>query len=236
MKFFKKILPIIYNDIHSRMNVSKEFIAGIYDEENSWSFISKLAQFIEGVFTKILVQHLNDKDTYGTISNLPQAVRLNLAFDLKLITKEQKFLFLTIAEIRNDYIHNIHNVEVDLSDYLKTLKPSRTKEIYKRFSHFTLGENITSVDSFVEDCVNAIFTVCILEMARIHSKAESNFANAKHAQYRAEQALELIPLKADGAFFAEDNWMVREYVKQAKECLTKAGAFEEKFINPRKPI
>lgn len=152
MDTFKKILKISLRSLHSDLKISKDFIIAIHEEKNSWSFISKFAQLIEGIFTKILVQRLNEEATYNTISNLPQSVRLNLAFDLNLITKEQKFLFLTIAEIRNDYIHNISNVEVNLTDYLKTLKVDRIKEIYKRFKPFILNEEIKSHEDFVEAC------------------------------------------------------------------------------------
>lgn len=232
MDTFKNILQITLKKLHLELKISQDFIVGINDEKNSWSFISKFAQFTEGFFTKILVQHLNEKDTYGTISNLPQIARLNLACDLKLITKEQKFLFLTIAEIRNDYIHNISNIEVSLPDYLKTLKADRVKEIYKRFSHFTLGENINTKEDFIENCVNAIFTTCTLEIAKIHGKTEGNLAQIKHAQRRAEQALKLLPREAEGVLFMEDSWMVRDYIKQVKEVLIKAGVYKAQFIKP----
>ncbi|MBW7903308.1 MAG: hypothetical protein H3C26_17685 [Rhodocyclaceae bacterium] len=230
MDIFKNTLKIALEKLHSELKISNDFIVGIHDEKNSWSFISKFAQFTEGFFTKILVQHLNEKDTYGTISNLPQIARLNLAFDLKLITKEQKFLFLTVAEIRNDYIHNISNIEVNLPDYLKTLKADRVKEIHKRFSHFALGENINTKEDFIENCVNAIFTACALEIARIHGKSEGDRAKIKHAQQRADQALKLLPQKASDAMFMEDGGMVRDYIKAAKEVLKKAGVFKAQFV------
>lgn len=232
MDTFKEILRITLKRLHLDLKISENFIIGIHDEKNSWSFISKFAQFTEGFFTKILVRHLNEKDTYGTISNLPQIVRLNLAFDLKLITKEQKFLFLTIAEIRNDYIHNISNVEVSLPDYLKTLKADRVNQIHKRFSYFTHSKNIKTKEDFIEDCVDAIFTACTLEIAKINGKSEGNLAQTKHAQRRAEQALKLIPRQAEGSLFMEDNWMVQDYIKQAKKVLAKSRVYKAQFIKP----
>ena len=229
MHTFKKILQISLKKLHSDLNISQDFIVGIHDEKNSWSFISKFAQFIEGLFTKILVQRLSEEGTYNTISNLPQSVRLNLAFDLNLITKEQKFLFLTIAEIRNDYIHNISNVEVTLSDYLKTLKVDRIKEIYKRFKPFFLDEKITSHEEFVDDCMNAIFTVCALEIARVHGKIEGYAAKRKHAEFRSKQAERLLPKQADGSMYMTDTGMVHDYVREARETLKKAGLFKLQF-------
>lgn len=229
MDTFKKILQISLKKLHSDLKISQDFIVGIHDEKNSWSFISKFAQFIEGLFTKILVQRLNEEATYNTISNLPQSVRLNLAVDLNVITKDQKLLFLTIAEIRNDYIHNISNVEVTLTDYLKTLKPDRIKEIYKRFKPFILSEEIKSHEDFVEGCMNAIFAACCLEISRVHGNIEGYVAERKHAQLRAKQAERLLPKKADDSMYLTDAGMVHDYVEEAREVLKKAGLFKLKF-------
>lgn len=229
MDTFKKILQISLKKLHSDLKISQDFIVTIHEEKNSWSFISKFAQLIEGLFTKILVQRLNEEATYNTISNLPQSVRLNLAFDLNLITKEQKFLFLTISEIRNDYIHNISNVEVTLTDYLKTLKADRIKEIYKRFKPFILNEEVKSHEDFVDDCINLIFTACCLEISRVHGNIEGYAAERKHAQFRAKQAERLLPKQADDSMFITDMGVVHNYVREAKDILKKAGLFKLQF-------
>lgn len=230
MDNFKNILKITLRKLHSDLNISQDFVVSIHNEQNSWNFISKFAQFIEGFFTKILVNKLNDKDTYDTISNLPQAVRLNLANDLKLISKEQKFLFLTIAEIRNDYIHDISNIEVNLSDYLQSLKSNRKTEIYRRFKPFILDEKVISFEDFCNDCLNLVFTSCCIEIAKIHGEAEGTAAQTKHAEYRATQALKLLPRSAEDVLIMEDRWMVEDYIKEAKEVLKKAGILKPQFV------
>ena len=232
MDMFKNILQITLKELQSELKINHDFIVGIYDEKNSWSFISRFAQFNEGFFTNILVLHLNEKDTYGTISNLSQVARLNLACDFKLISKNQKFLFLTVAEIRNDYIHNISNIEVSLPDYLKTLKTDRIKEIYKRFSYFALEEHPCTKEEFIEDCRHVIFTVCVLEISRIHGAIKNKIFQIKHAQRRAEQALRLLPQKAEGVLSVEDVFMVQDYIKQANEVLKKSGVYKAQFIKP----
>lgn len=229
MDHFKKILQNSLKKLHSELKINQEYFVELHDEKNSWSFISKFAQFIEGFFTKILVQRLKEEGAYNTISNLPQSVRLNFAFDLNLINKEQKFLFLTIAEIRNDYIHNISNVEVSLCDYLKNLKADRVKEIYNRFNNFTLGQSITNKEEFVEDCVNAIFTACSLEIVRINGTIEGYADEIKHAGFRAKQAEQLLPKQADDAIYMTDTGMVCDYVREAKKVLKKTGLFKVQF-------
>ena len=229
MDIYKKILKISLKKLHSELQISENFIVGIHNEKNSWSFISKFAQFIEGFFTQILVERLGEKDTYETISNLPQVVRLNLAYDFKLISKEQKFLFLTIAEIRNEYIHDISNVEVSLSDYLQSLKNTRKTEIFKRFKPFIIDGEIESFDDFQTNCLDVIFTSCTLEITRLYNEIKSSNAEFKHAEFRAIQASKLLPRKADDAIFIDDKFMVQDYVKEAKEILKKAGLLKPKF-------
>jgi hypothetical protein len=230
MGTFKKILPICLKKLHSDIKISEDFLPRIHDEKNSWSFITKFAQFIEGFFTQILVQRLNEEASYNTISNLPQSARLNLAFDLNLVTKEQKLLFLTIAEIRNDFIHNISNVELCLSDYLKTLKVNRIKEIYKRFKAFPLDEKITSHEEFIDDCVSCIFTICCSQIVKVNDKIDEYADNRKRAEFRAKHAERLLPKFAD-----EDNLsqieMVHDYVSQAIKVLKNAGLL--KFTGPK---
>ncbi len=229
MDAFKKIAKIHLKKLNSELHISEEFIVSIHDERNSWSFISKLAQLIEGFFTQILVQRLDEKDAYETISNLPQATRLNLAYALKIITNEQRFLFLTIAEIRNDYIHNISNAEVDLCDYFQTLKSSRRTEIHKRFKPYILDENWHTSEGFFLNCTNSIFTACIFAIARIHGEMDVYSKNRKHAEFRAKQAEQLLPKIADDAIFMEDHVMVLDFIKDAKNILKRAGLLTLKF-------
>lgn len=227
---FLNILQTDFKRFSSELKVSQDFIVEIYHEQNSWNFISKFAQFTEAVFTKILVQRLNEKDTYNTISNLPQSVRLNLAYDLNLISKEQKLLFLTIAEIRNDYIHNISNIDVGISDYLKNLKVDRLKEIYKRFKPFINDKEITSHEHFREKCrTGIIFTACCLEIQTINAKVDGYTAEQDHADRRAKYAVSLLPKKNDDALFIEDHQMVSDYVIEAKKALKKYGLLIPKF-------
>lgn len=233
MKLFKHILDLNFKKPLSELNISQRFVSEIHEEKNSWIFVTKLAQFTESIFTQILVQRINEESTYNTISNLPQSVRLDLAFDLNLITKEQKFLFLTIAEIRNDYIHNISNFEVSLSDYLKTLRDGRIKEIYKRFKFFIRDEKIKSHEDFIKDCVNVIFTACILEILKVYSNMEGYATERKFTDMRARQAQRLLPNMADDSDYFYDYEMIDNYIKAAKNCLKSARLYLPKF--PSKP-
>jgi hypothetical protein len=222
MSTYKKILKIAFHDLSKKLGVAEEFIIDIHDDENSWSFISKFAQLIESIFTKILAQRLNEPEIFGTISNLPQATRIALSHDLKIINKEQKLLFLTIAEIRNDYIHNISNVGVSLKDYLSGLKKPRQTEIFKRFKPFLNDKEITS-EKFIEDCKNLIFIACALEILKAYTNVEALQAERKHKNFRAEQAEELLPKRSENSLFLDDKLVICDHVSNAREILKKNG-------------
>ncbi|HGY1007971.1 TPA: hypothetical protein ACNUUR_000523 [Aeromonas salmonicida] len=222
MSTYKKILEIAFRTLSKKLSVDEKFIVDIYDDEQSWSFISKLAQLFEGVFTEILVQRLNEPETFGMISNLPQSTRIALSHDLKIINKEQKLIFLTIAEIRNDYIHNIPNMGVSLNKYLSRLKKSRQTEIFKRFKPFISDKEITS-EKFIEDCKNQIFIVCALEILTAHANVEALHAKREHKNFRAEQAEKILPKKLENSSFIEDRLVIFDHVENARDILKKNG-------------
>lgn len=93
MSISKNILKSAFRDLSKKLGATEDFIIDIHKEENSWSFTSKLAQLIEGVFTKILVQKLKEPEIYSTKNNLPHATRINLPHDFKIINKEKNYFF-----------------------------------------------------------------------------------------------------------------------------------------------
>jgi hypothetical protein len=218
MSINKNILKLVFSSLSKQLRVKEDFIVEVYDEANSWSFISKLAQLYEGVFTELIVIRLNEPEIHGTISNLSQATRIDFSHDLKIITREQKFLFLTVAEIRNDYIHNISNVSVELKHYLSTLKAERQKEIFGRFKHFIKNKKVTR-ESFIEDCKYHIFNECALQALDVYGKMYALQAERKHRKFRAEMSEKLLPPRAEDSLFFDDKIQVMDYVEKARTCL-----------------
>lgn len=222
MSTYKNILKIAFRKLGTQLKVTEDFIIDIHDDENSWSFISKLAQLVEGVFTSTLVQRLNEPEIFDTISNLPQITRISLSCDLKIISKEQKLLFLTIAEIRNDYIHNLSNFGSSLKDYLSNLKPERKKEILKRFKPF-MEEKEMALESFIENSRNIFFVACALEIVNIHGNMEGLDSARRHKAFRTNQAEKLLPKKLEGTMYIDDKMTVLDWMKNARNVLKKNG-------------
>ena len=219
---YKKLLKLNFKKLSSDLNITDEFITSLHDEKNSWSFISKLAQFIEAVFTRSIVIKLNEPDIFPSVSNFTQATRINLCRELKLINKEQSFLFLSIAEIRNKYIHNIANIDVDLTDYLKTLHSQKKTELFNKFKPFLVGEDI-NIETFYNDFQIIIFQIAVLEVAKLNNVVEGLARERKHAEFRAKKALELLPQPVEDSFYLDEHFTVVEHVKKSKAILKRSG-------------
>jgi hypothetical protein len=222
MSSYKQLLKIAFKKLSKQLKVTEDFITDIHEDENSWSFISKLAQLVEGVFTTTLVQRLNEPEIFDTISSLPQITRIALSHDLKIISRDQRFLFLTIAEIRNDYIHDISNVGSSLNDYLSGLKSDRKKEIFKRFKPF-LEDKEMAIESFIENSRNIFFVACALEIVKIHGDVEGLDAERSHKVFRANQAERLLPKKIEDTLYLNDRMAVLDWMKNAEEVLKNNG-------------
>lgn len=222
MDAYKEILKLSYKDLCRKLSVGEEFIIDIYEEKNSWNFISKLAQFIEGIFTKVIVQRLNEPEIFSVISNLPQNTRINFSYALRIVSKNQRDVFLTIAEIRNDYIHNVSNVDVSLGDYFLKLKSNRQTEIVKRLKPFLEDKNIT-VGDFAKKCQNLLFSICALELAKLNGLADNIEISRRHQEYRLRQASKLLPKAKTGSLYLEDKMAVDDHVENAARILKDNG-------------
>lgn len=236
----EKMVMISTKKLCNQLEISEDFILNIYKEENSWSFISKLAQLIEGIFTKFIIIRLNEPVIYDSISAMQQATRLNLALDLELISKEQKELFLTIAEIRNSYIHNIQNVEITILNYLNSLKKDRLNQIKKRFKNISDSSKLDLFEKFFKkeelteeltnnELLNDIFMICILEILSISNKIIGLDAHRRHEQFKAQKSLKLLSKGYKNAeMYLIDKLEFIEHLDKAKEVLQAAGFFTSK--------
>lgn len=218
MELYGRILRSSFSKLSKELGVTEEFIIGIYEDKYSWSFVSKLAQFIEGVFTKALVTRLNEPSIRNSISNLSQITRINLCYDLEIINKEQKLLFLTIAEIRNSYIHEISNFNVDLKEYFSQLKTTRTTEIFKRFKPFFTDVNQT-IEEFYNNPKENIFTICTLQIQDIYTHIVGIEAERKHEAVRVRSALTLLPKRMENTMYLEDTMDVHNHTQRARKIL-----------------
>lgn len=123
---------ILLRDLETRLRIPPGYILSLRDQGSDWEYIVKLALLVEAAMTEYIVDELGNPKVYDHISNSEQSKRLKLAFELGLITKSDKDLLLTVAEVRNAFAHRVVNLHRTLETYLVELPRDRRKEIAKR--------------------------------------------------------------------------------------------------------
>ena len=93
--------------------------------EDDWSFVVKLHALIEGAVSYLLVHQPGFNplgDIFSSIE-LSNKKRGKIAFvkALELLDKDERRYIASLSELRNELIHNIANVTVNLKDYARKL-------------------------------------------------------------------------------------------------------------------
>lgn len=106
-------------------------------QEDDWSFVIKLHALIEAAVTHLLVETIAKpslQDIFARIDmSNAQTGKLAFADKLGLVSKDVRRFIRTLSELRNDFVHNVSNVDVDLVHFLERLPADRRKGLYKAF-------------------------------------------------------------------------------------------------------
>ncbi|HIE1100332.1 TPA: hypothetical protein ACXJQL_002902 [Stenotrophomonas maltophilia] len=228
MNTYTTFVELAFERLSKELAIPKGFVVALYEEKDSWSFISKLAQLVEAVFTRAVVDALREPLILDVISNLPQEVRINFLRKMDIIDSEQKSMLKAIAEIRNQYIHDLSNVDIPLDVYIGKLEDGARKGLFKRFKPYLVDPK-TSVSEFILECRPQVFHVCVLELLKVHGKVSTINIRKDHEAFRLQQAGRLLPAKKKGEMLPMDRLTVSEYVTQAKDILKREGLFVPQF-------
>ncbi|MDR2958728.1 MAG: hypothetical protein LBV10_04225 [Stenotrophomonas sp.] len=228
MSTYTTFVELAFERLSKELGIPKGFVVALYEEKDSWSFISKLAQLVEAVFTRAVVDALREPLIIDVISNLPQEVRINLLRKMNIIDSEQKSMFKAIAEIRNQYIHDLSNIDVPLDVYIRNLEDGARKGFFKRFKPYIVDPRM-SVSEFILECRPQVFHVCVLQLLEVHGTVSSINNRKDHEAFRLQQAGRLLPAKKKGEMLPMDRVTVSEYVTQARAVLKREGLFVPQF-------
>ncbi|WP_409460837.1 hypothetical protein ACK1O1_01950 [Stenotrophomonas maltophilia] len=228
MSAYVRSVEVAFERLSKELGIPKGFVVALYEEKDSWSFISKLAQLVEAVFTRAVVDALREPRIIDVISNLPQEVRINLLRKMNIIDSEQKSMFKAIAEIRNQYIHDLSNVDVPLDVYIRNLEDGARKGFFKRFKPYIVDPRM-SVSEFIRDCRSQVFDVCVMQLLTVHAKVSSINSQKDHEAFRLQKAGRLLPAMKAGEMLPMDRLTVSEYVTQARNILKREGLFVPQF-------
>ncbi|MCF3526950.1 MULTISPECIES: hypothetical protein [Stenotrophomonas] len=228
MSTYTAFVELAFERLNKELAIPKGFAVALYKEEDSWSFISKLAQLVEAVFTRAVVDALREPLIFDVISNLAQEVRINFLRKMNIIDSEQKSMFKAVAEIRNQYIHDLSNIDVPLDAYIKNLEDGARKGLFKRFKPYFVDPKM-SIEKFISQCRPQVFHVCVLELLKVHGKVSSINIQKDHEAFRLQQAGRLLPAKKQGEMLPLDRLTVSSYVTQARDVLKREGLFVSEF-------
>lgn len=114
-------------------------------EEKDWSFIILTHAFLEALLTDAIVDTLHRDELSDIIRRLEmanvQTGKIRIAEQLGLIKTDGKKFLKQLSSLRNDLVHNVHNANVDLSVYIKSLDTNQRKEFVQSFSYFASEED-----------------------------------------------------------------------------------------------
>ena len=107
--------------------------------EDDWSFVIKLSALFEAASGQALAAKLKHSEIERALSYIEQAHprygKITLMFQLNIINKEQQRFLTKIAELRNQIVHNIKEVNFDLTSYIASMDGNQKKIFAKVFGH-----------------------------------------------------------------------------------------------------
>jgi hypothetical protein len=117
-----------------------ELPTGFFEDlahEDDWSFVIKLHALIEAALTHLLVETIARPSLHDIFSRIDtsnvQTGKLAFADKLGLVSTDVKRFIRTLSELRNSFVHDVSNVKVDLTSFVKRLPPGKRKGLYKAF-------------------------------------------------------------------------------------------------------
>lgn len=123
---------------------------GFYDsllKSDDWSFVVKLNALFEAACTEALVVRLGCPEIADNLARLDFADnrkgKVRLCFELNIITDEQRLALNDLAELRNDLVHKVENVNFSLTQYAEKLSKGKQETLVKRW-----GRNLNDTLSF----------------------------------------------------------------------------------------
>jgi hypothetical protein len=103
-------------------------------DKGDWSFLIRLHTMIEASLNHLITTYLGDVRLLPIITRLEtgNTATGKLAFlsALNLLSSPCRSFIKHFSEIRNDLVHNVQNVEFDLSSYMQTMDKQRKRNLY----------------------------------------------------------------------------------------------------------
>jgi hypothetical protein len=108
------------------LGVEPGFFKSLDDEDESdWSFVIKVHALIEAAVSHLLTEHLRHPELNKLFSRLDMSNKATgkAAFveALGLLEKSEKRFISSLSELRNDLVHDVRNVNFDLTSHIEKM-------------------------------------------------------------------------------------------------------------------
>jgi hypothetical protein len=128
---------------------------GFYENllhEDDWSFVVKLNALFEGACTEVLSSCLGTSKITEALANLDFAHskcgKIAMLKSLEAITSQQATFLRTLAELRNNLVHNISNVHFSFAEHMASRDENQKKSLIKALGH-GIQDNVPIADKMV---------------------------------------------------------------------------------------
>ncbi len=130
-------------------------------QEDDWSFTIKMSALFEAACTHALITKLNTPELEKSLSQLDQANssygKIKLLKCLNLIEPEQSDFLMKLANLRNNFVHNVSNVELTFDQLIEAMDDNQKKAFVKWVGHGIVekaiiqGETVTRSSMVLEN-------------------------------------------------------------------------------------
>ena len=137
-------------DLEKLLGISEGFCLKLLDEDD-WSFVIKLHAILEAAIGNMLKTTIENVSIDPAVSEKLEKIfsrlemsnvdtgKVAFAKALNLLKKYEVEFITTLSQIRNQYVHNISNIEKSLND---NIKESHATKIEKFFDNSDITKNL----------------------------------------------------------------------------------------------
>jgi hypothetical protein len=123
-------IATVLKAIDAEYDLGSNFFVELHNEDD-WSFVIKAHALIEASVAQLLTQHFGDERLRRVFHRLEIANtstgRLAFVRALGLLSEAESRFVRSLAELRNNLVHQVHNVRFAFADYLAGMDSNQRK-------------------------------------------------------------------------------------------------------------
>lgn len=135
------------SQLEKSLDLPERFLEKLVAEDD-WSFVIKLHALIEAALSYLLTETVGEPRLLEVFSRIElsnsQTGKLVLAKHLDLIDSDTRQFIRNVSEIRNQFVHNVANVNLSLNDFINQ-DSGRCKKFEKAFCWNIASDKVVSL-------------------------------------------------------------------------------------------